>query len=597
MKKYLIFLFLLIGFAANAQLKTPSKFVPNGTFPTANATDISGANRVVYDTIMRNAIPYYLRDTLATMVYDITNNCLWRLSGGVANTNWIKISLGTASIDWSVITNKPALFNGDYNSLINKPSYATVATTGSYNDLINKPTIPAAQVNADWNANIGAAQILNKPNDIITGSAAASQLAMFNGTNSLRGLTNILWDSTNKIFSINNGSLSNLVINGNGSASIGRVPKSGTFSQLSPDIDFNSNINAWTTQCNYNATWNNGLGFDGNSGFLRATILPNGQADRFGAGNILTPNTNYTFSFYYKTAGLSDGGIYIVVNNSDGGWTNGTFQLSTVAYAASWTYYTITFNSGAKGTGIFFYKYNNTTSGTFDLDGISLTTSSSVFSPAVNILSNGNIGIGVVSPSQALQVYGNVAPSQPDTFNIGTSIYRYNNVYANYFIKTNGNHSQFLKADGSVDNTNYSTFSGNYNDLSNKPTFPANVSSGNYTPVVNSWSNLDSFRVKECQYIRVGSVVTVSGMIEFYPTVNGTITAGISLPMATGTNYAEKIAGTCASVELPSSYPDVGSVSNEGSYTYNALIKCTNTGGASIKHVMFTFTYTITAAP
>ena len=42
-------------------------------------------------------------------------------------------------------------------------SLATVATSGNYNDLLNKPTIPAAQVNADWNAVSGVAQILNKP--------------------------------------------------------------------------------------------------------------------------------------------------------------------------------------------------------------------------------------------------------------------------------------------------------------------------------------------------------------------------------------------------------------------------------------------------
>lgn len=40
---------------------------------------------------------------------------------------------------------------------------ATVATTGDYDDLLNKPTIPPAQVNSDWNANSGVAQILNKP--------------------------------------------------------------------------------------------------------------------------------------------------------------------------------------------------------------------------------------------------------------------------------------------------------------------------------------------------------------------------------------------------------------------------------------------------
>ena len=42
-------------------------------------------------------------------------------------------------------------------------SLAKVATSGSYNDLSDKPTIPAEQVNADWNATSGKAQILNKP--------------------------------------------------------------------------------------------------------------------------------------------------------------------------------------------------------------------------------------------------------------------------------------------------------------------------------------------------------------------------------------------------------------------------------------------------
>lgn len=49
------------------------------------------------------------------------------------------------------------------NAKADTSSLATVATSGSYNDLTNKPTIPAAQVNSDWNANSGVAQILNKP--------------------------------------------------------------------------------------------------------------------------------------------------------------------------------------------------------------------------------------------------------------------------------------------------------------------------------------------------------------------------------------------------------------------------------------------------
>ena len=53
---------------------------------------------------------------------------------------------------------------------------AAVATSGSYNDLSNTPTIPAAQVNADWGAGSGVAQILNKPT---LGTAAAQNVGDF----------------------------------------------------------------------------------------------------------------------------------------------------------------------------------------------------------------------------------------------------------------------------------------------------------------------------------------------------------------------------------------------------------------------------------
>ena len=59
---------------------------------------------------------------------------------------------------------------------------ATVATSGSYNDLSNKPTIPAAQVNSDWNANTGVAQILNKPT---LGTMAAESASDYTKTSGL----------------------------------------------------------------------------------------------------------------------------------------------------------------------------------------------------------------------------------------------------------------------------------------------------------------------------------------------------------------------------------------------------------------------------
>jgi hypothetical protein len=51
----------------------------------------------------------------------------------------------------------------ELNDKINADSLADVATSGSYNDLSDKPTIPAAQINSDWNATSGVAEILNKP--------------------------------------------------------------------------------------------------------------------------------------------------------------------------------------------------------------------------------------------------------------------------------------------------------------------------------------------------------------------------------------------------------------------------------------------------
>ena len=78
------------------------------------------------------------------------------------------------ALETQVQANTTAIGNkadqSDLNTLSNEVSakansadLATVATSGSYNDLTNKPTIPAAQVNADWDASSGVAQILNKP--------------------------------------------------------------------------------------------------------------------------------------------------------------------------------------------------------------------------------------------------------------------------------------------------------------------------------------------------------------------------------------------------------------------------------------------------
>ena len=58
---------------------------------------------------------------------------------------------------------------------------ATVATTGAYSDLTGTPTIPAAQVNSDWNASSGVAEILNKPTLGTMASESASDYTKTSG--------------------------------------------------------------------------------------------------------------------------------------------------------------------------------------------------------------------------------------------------------------------------------------------------------------------------------------------------------------------------------------------------------------------------------
>ena len=73
--------------------------------------------------------------------------------------------------------------------------------SGSYNDLTNKPTIPAAQVNSDWNASSGVAQILNKP----TIPDAVS------GTNDGTNWTSITIGSTTKAIPSGGGGEANVI--------------------------------------------------------------------------------------------------------------------------------------------------------------------------------------------------------------------------------------------------------------------------------------------------------------------------------------------------------------------------------------------------
>lgn len=141
-------------------------YAPSGgsSYTAGDGIDISNDEISVDSTIARvSAIP----DELA----DLSDDSTHRLVTDTEKSAWNGKSDFSGS--YNDLTDKPTIpaaqVNSDWNAssgiaqILNKPTLANVATSGSYNDLTDKPTIPAAQVNSDWNASSGVAQILNKP--------------------------------------------------------------------------------------------------------------------------------------------------------------------------------------------------------------------------------------------------------------------------------------------------------------------------------------------------------------------------------------------------------------------------------------------------
>lgn len=90
--------------------------------------------------------------TKGSFTLNQSGNATINLEGGTGGGGSTQVQANWNETDYTAV---------DY--IQNKPTLATVATSGNYNDLSNRPTIPAAQVNADWEANSGIAQILHRP--------------------------------------------------------------------------------------------------------------------------------------------------------------------------------------------------------------------------------------------------------------------------------------------------------------------------------------------------------------------------------------------------------------------------------------------------
>lgn len=126
----------------------------NGDYDTEWVTGggVSGVSQIVAGTNVT------ISPTGGTGV--VTINATGGGSGAVSSVNG---QTGAVVLGYADVGAASAAQGTLASTAVQPGSLATVATTGAYSDLTGKPTIPAAQVNSDWNAVSGIAQILNKP--------------------------------------------------------------------------------------------------------------------------------------------------------------------------------------------------------------------------------------------------------------------------------------------------------------------------------------------------------------------------------------------------------------------------------------------------
>lgn len=126
-------------------------------------------------------------------------------------------------------------------------------------------------------------------------------------------------------------------------------------------------------------------------------------------------------------------------------------------------------------------------------------------------------------------------------------------------------------------------------NISGNAATATNVTSSTYTPTGFAGANIANLVTRECQYMRVGSVVTVSGAVEFDFGGAGFATFSLSLPVASNFSQTYHAAGAGKA--------DVSNADNfliKADATNDRLnFNCVNASGASGNVLYFIATYQV----
>ena len=379
--------------------------------------------------------------------------------------------------DYNDLTNKPELFSGNYNDLTNKP----VLFSGSYNDLANKPT----------NADFGQALVRGMVNN----PAGATDIAVtFNNYSLVTG------GVVSIVFARNVPAGASLNINNQGSKPI-----------LWHGAALSDGVIKANDRCLFMYSSGNDRYYLLAIDRWGADIDALAEVARTGNYNDLANKPEIPVIPTNVSAFVNDMGYLTSIPDSLGG-----ISVESDPVFSSWNkdYNDLTNKPAIPNDNDLVHQIgdetisgNKTLISDFSLKN---TGAASGVTPFLTFqrgsLTDGYVDWKIVGDGGALQFFYSKSGLDIKKMELASSKTLFaNDVEATQFIKTGGTSSQFLKADGSVDNNTYLTehqdisgkantvdlapvaFSGKYTDLTNKPT----LFSGNYTDLTNKPSNAD----------------------------------------------------------------------------------------------------------
>jgi len=188
---------------SNNPIAIPALLGNSGKYLTTDGNSVIWQTFQVPDAVVTTgsyANPSWITSLNYSKLTNTPNLAIYLTTGSLSVSTITPSGTGALSYSNGVFTYTPpnlatVATSGSYADLTNKPTITAIPTqtansgkylttdgttlswavvtggTTDYNNLINKPTIPAAQVNSDWNASSGLAQILNKPT-LFSGSYA-----------------------------------------------------------------------------------------------------------------------------------------------------------------------------------------------------------------------------------------------------------------------------------------------------------------------------------------------------------------------------------------------------------------------------------------